>query len=129
MDGGVASAAPPWRIIGGPGSPYSLKLRAVFRYRRIPHVWVVPRGWFNEANELAEAGKGMLPVLRSPDGDHRALRGAGRRLRAADQPGAGVPIARQGLRRPHPLLEETCCLDLLRFREGEAARASEIRPQ
>lgn len=51
-----------YRVIGGPGSPYSFKLRAVLRYRRLPHDWVVPPKFQDPDGELARAGKGMIPV-------------------------------------------------------------------
>ena len=54
----------PLRIAGAPGSPYSRKLRAVLRFRRIPHHWVL-RG------SLADLGTpkppvDLLPVLVLP---------------------------------------------------------------
>ena len=65
-------------ILGGPGSPYSHKVRAVFRYRRIPHVWRVPQGGFTGSGklgagtELEDAGKEIIPVVRYPDGSYHA---------------------------------------------------------
>ncbi len=61
-----------YRLLGGPGSPYSLKMRAILRYRHIPHVWIVPRGYIGTGGELAQAGKGIIPVLQYPDGTYRA---------------------------------------------------------
>ena len=70
-----------FHIYAGPGSPYSHKMRALFRYRRIPHTWQVPRGGFAGGgslgadqgdNPLAEAGKRVVPVIRYPDGEYKA---------------------------------------------------------
>lgn len=57
----------PYRLLGGPGSPYSMKLRAVLRYRRLPHLWVVPMGYINQGGELAQTGKKTIPVLQLPE--------------------------------------------------------------
>lgn len=63
-----------YRILAGPGSPYSHKVRAVMRYRRIPHDWVIPLGGFDgashtpERSEIARAGKRLLPTVQYPDG-------------------------------------------------------------
>src|SRR3546814_17017666 len=48
------------------GSPYSMKMRAVLRYRRLPHVWVQ----LNDRNayEIANVKPGIIPVVRFPDG-------------------------------------------------------------
>ena len=49
------------RIIGAPGSPYSRKLRAVLRYRRIPYAWL-QRGT-PEARGLPRPKVELLPQL------------------------------------------------------------------
>jgi glutathione S-transferase len=46
----------PLRLLGVPGSPYSRKLRAVLRYRRIPHAWI----------EMGSPESRGLPVPRVP---------------------------------------------------------------
>lgn len=61
-----------YRLIGGPGSPYSLKMRAVLRYRRLPHNWIVPTGYLAEGGELKDAGKRMIPIMQLPDGRYWA---------------------------------------------------------
>jgi glutathione S-transferase len=55
----------PLRIVGAPGSPYSRKLRAVLRYRRIPHLWIL--NFSKESRGLPEPPVRLLPVLIYPD--------------------------------------------------------------
>ena len=59
---------PPMRIVGAPGSPYSRKMRAVLRYRRIPHAWI-NQGW-PETGGLPQPRVQLLPqlVFPGPDG-------------------------------------------------------------
>jgi len=55
------------RIIGAPGSPYSRKLRAVLRYRRVPYAWL-QRGT-PEARGLPRPKVELLPQLIRPAAD------------------------------------------------------------
>jgi glutathione S-transferase len=60
-----------YRIIAGPGSPYSHKVRAVMRYRRIAHDWVITLGGFDgtgQTEKIRHLGKGMFPIVQFPDG-------------------------------------------------------------
>jgi glutathione S-transferase len=55
-----------YTIYGALGSPYSLKMRAVLRYRRLPHRWVHGAG-----ASVATQGKvraPVIPVVAYPDG-------------------------------------------------------------
>jgi len=58
----------PIRILGMPGSPYSRKLRAVLRYRRIPYAWVTPGA--PEHGAMPRPRVELLPqlVLPGPEG-------------------------------------------------------------
>ncbi len=59
-------AVEPIRILGAPGSPYSRKMRALLRYRRIPHVWI-QRG-APEDRDLPPVPVDLIPVLVFPRG-------------------------------------------------------------
>ena len=54
-----------YTIVGVPGSPYSRKLRAVFRYRRIPFIWVNQGS--PEASSLPTPKISLLPQLIMQD--------------------------------------------------------------
>ena len=53
-----------YRLLGTLGSPYSMKLRAIMRYRRLPHNWVL-RTARNRA-ETMDVKPNLLPMLRYP---------------------------------------------------------------
>jgi glutathione S-transferase len=56
----------PYIVYGALGSPYSMKMRAVMRYRRLPHLWV-----HGAAAMVATQGKvkaQVIPVIAYPDG-------------------------------------------------------------
>jgi len=56
--------ASPLRLVGAPGSPYSRKVHAVLRYRRIPFRWVV-RGSADDVG-TPDVPVSLIPVLVTP---------------------------------------------------------------
>lgn len=54
-----------YTIYGGNPSPYSRKLRAILRYRRLPHVWKA--GTPETLPEIAQVKPKLIPVLRLPE--------------------------------------------------------------
>jgi glutathione S-transferase len=55
--------AAPLTLLGAPGSPYSRKMRALLRYRRIPHRWVIRNSRHDPAPLVPVA---LIPVLLLP---------------------------------------------------------------
>ncbi len=56
----------PIKLIGAQGSPYSRKMRAIMRYRRLAYVWIT-RGSAEDKN-TPEVPVNLIPVLVFPDG-------------------------------------------------------------
>lgn len=56
-----------YTLFGALGSPYSMKMRALLRYRRLPHIWV---DGAPARAALAEVRAPVIPVLRYPDGHY-----------------------------------------------------------
>ncbi|HEY9546592.1 MAG TPA: glutathione S-transferase C-terminal domain-containing protein [Solimonas sp.] len=54
-----------YRLVGCNPSPFSRKLRAILRYRRLPHVWIV--GTADTVPEVAHVRPRLVPILRMPD--------------------------------------------------------------
>lgn len=58
-----------YRLIGSNPSPYSVKMRALMRYRRLPFFWE----WRNPRNieETKDVKPQVIPILQYPDGSFR----------------------------------------------------------
>src|SRR5690606_2106473 len=56
-----------YRIFGSELSPYSVKVRSWFRYKRVPHEWII-RGPANEAEFTKHAKLPLIPLVVLPDG-------------------------------------------------------------
>lgn len=54
-----------YRLFGANGSPYSMKLRAILRYRRLPHDWVLRTPAMRA--EMKHLKVQLIPVLRLPE--------------------------------------------------------------
>lgn len=57
-----------YRLFGMEVSPYSVKVRALLRYKNIPHQWVL-RNKANEAAFREHAKLPIIPLLVTPEGD------------------------------------------------------------
>ncbi|MGH6956874.1 MAG: glutathione S-transferase family protein, partial [Caulobacteraceae bacterium] len=57
-----------YEVYGALGSPYSLKMRAVMRYRRLPHIW---KGVGLESEVRAKVKVPVIPVIRFGPDDWR----------------------------------------------------------
>jgi glutathione S-transferase len=56
----------PYRIYGALGSPYSMKMRAVMRYRRLPHLWLHGAAALAATRDKVRAP--VIPIIGYPDG-------------------------------------------------------------
>ena len=57
----------PYKVHGALGSPYSMKVRAAMRAKRLPHVWV-PMTADIRGDVLSKVKAPVIPVIQTPDG-------------------------------------------------------------
>jgi len=55
-----------YRIFGSEMSPYSVKVRSYFRFKRIPHAWI-PRGADNDEEYRRLSRLPIIPTVATPD--------------------------------------------------------------
>ena len=53
-----------YRVVGSLGSPYTMKVRALFRYRRLPHVFEMRNG--SVRAEVANVRPQIIPMVQRP---------------------------------------------------------------
>ena len=59
----------PYRLFGVDSSPYTVKMRAALRYRRLPHVWICR--FTQDLEETRNVRPAVMPVVQFPDGSYR----------------------------------------------------------
>src|SRR6516162_10932738 len=57
-----------YRIFGAEMSPYSVKVRSYFRYKAIPHQWIL-RNAASQAEYEKHAKLPIIPLVVTPQGD------------------------------------------------------------
>ena len=67
----MSLSASPLLLVGAPGSPYSRKMRALLRFRRLPFRWIV-RGSTSDRG-IPDVPVGLIPVLVLPGENPEAL--------------------------------------------------------
>lgn len=58
----------PYKVHGALGSPYSMKVRAAMRAKRLPHVWVPMTADIRD-DVLSKVKAPVIPVIQTPDGN------------------------------------------------------------
>src|SRR5882672_6559954 len=60
-----SAAQAPFRIYGSEMSPYSVKVRSYFRYKDLPHQWLI-RNATNQADYQKHAKIPLIPLVVTP---------------------------------------------------------------
>jgi glutathione S-transferase len=91
-----------YRIVGAEVSPYSVKVRSYFRYKGIPHEWIL-RGQFPQEEFQKYAKLPLIPLVVTPDG--RGLQDSTPILEALEE-----RFPEPSIHPPDPVLRFVSCL-------------------